>query len=518
VELAKGHYKLSYRRGYYADDSQESKLARMQTVSNALQPLMGRGMPDSTQIIFKVHVQPSELLPSAQPAIAGDNKQFKGPAIRYGVDFDINAKNLNLQPGPDGEIHGSFEVSVIAYDHDGDELNWMARRIELDYSPERYAAMQQSGIPFHLEIDAPKGDGYLRTGVYEASSNTAGTLEISLKDIIPPSATVLLNAQAEQNQVEDKEQAAEEKPNAPVQAEPGLQTTAVSAPLENSDLPGRIEPSPSVQRAPELEMEAQIASYCTKMAGSQEHSAALVNVCEYALSLRTKLPDVICDRDMERSWRQEPNWIRSSVHRDTVTSKVAYRNGLEYYDDLRVNGKPADPESHKWVGATWSTGEFATSLPQIFSPHSSAQFQFDKESTYHSVPALIFRFNVEKQNNKDYFLHVVRTDGTSRIWYPAYHGRIWIDAKTFQLLMMERATADTPSYPIELIETEIDYADIPLGDGSSFILPTNSDVLTCLPNEREHECAHNIIKFANWQKFRAKTKILVDTAETGPTK
>lgn len=523
VELTKGHYKLSYRRGYFADDGKESQQARMQIASeNPLQSLMGRGMPDSTQIIFKVNVEPTELQSPAQPAIAGDNAKFKGPAIRYGVDFDINAKDLNLLPGPDGNFKGALHVSLVAYDHDGDELNWMRRRIELDYSPERFAAIKESGIPLHLEIDAPKGDVYLRAGIYEASSNSAGTIEIPLNNVIPPSETVLLSARLVPSpRLENKEPIAEGKSNPSGEMKSGqaLEVKAAPVSLESTDLPARIGPVPAIQKLPQVETDAQIAAYCTKTMASQEHADALENVCEYALSLRRKLPDVIGDRMMKRHWRSDANWIKSSEHNDTVTSKVVYRNGLEYYDDLRVDGKSADLNSRKWVGAIWSSGEFANSLPLIFTPQSAAQFQFEKQDTFHSTPALIFKFEVAKQNNKAYVLHVERTDGSSWIWFPAYHGRIWIDARTGQLLMFERATADMPGSPIELAETEIDYADIALGDGSSFVLPTNSDALTCMGrDEEENECRHNVITFTNWQKFRAKTKILTDTADAGPTK
>ncbi|MGA2170673.1 MAG: hypothetical protein ABSG62_20985 [Terracidiphilus sp.] len=47
VKLAQGKAKLSYRRGYYADTASDAKPA-----SDPLPPLLARGMPSSTQVLY----------------------------------------------------------------------------------------------------------------------------------------------------------------------------------------------------------------------------------------------------------------------------------------------------------------------------------------------------------------------------------------------------------------------------------------------------------------------------------
>ena len=59
----------------------------------------------------------------------------------------------------------------------------MVRSIELNIKPERWAAVQQTGIPFRLQFDVPQGDVYLRTGVYDNASTRAGTIEIPLTTV-----------------------------------------------------------------------------------------------------------------------------------------------------------------------------------------------------------------------------------------------------------------------------------------------------------------------------------------------
>jgi hypothetical protein len=82
-------------------------------------------------------------------------------------------------------------MTLIAYDHYGNPLNWMVRSMEFSLTPERYSAFLQMGLQLHFDIDAPKASAYLRTGVYDLASGKAGTLEIPLSApaIVPVAAS-----------------------------------------------------------------------------------------------------------------------------------------------------------------------------------------------------------------------------------------------------------------------------------------------------------------------------------------
>jgi hypothetical protein len=111
---------------------------------------------------------------------------------------------------------------------------------------------------------------------------------------------------------------------------------------------------------------------------------------------------------------------------------------------------------------------------------------------------------VERQNNQLYFLRATYP------YFPGYRGRLWLDKSTFQPIRRERETFDMdPKSPISQVITVVDYADMPLGDGTHFVLPTNSDVITCSPEDGD-ECSHNVARFTNWHKFRGKARILSD--------
>jgi hypothetical protein len=183
VKAVSGNYKLSYRRSYYEDTPMQLKAAESAPATDPLRPMMDRGMPDFTELRYRVKIAPAAAQPAPDAAHAGDNAALKPPFTRYTVGFSLAMDGVSLTPGPDGVRHGSIEVALVAYSQEGKPLNWEARSIGLSIRPEQYALAQSSGIPFHFDIDAPGGDVYLRTGIYDLTSNRAGTLEIPMSSV-----------------------------------------------------------------------------------------------------------------------------------------------------------------------------------------------------------------------------------------------------------------------------------------------------------------------------------------------
>jgi len=111
---------------------------------------------------------------------------LKRPVTRYGVDFAIAVQDLKLETTSDGVRHGNIEVVLVAYDQDGTPVNWVIRKPAVALEPKIYAALAQVGLQLHQEIDVPKGDVYLRTGIYDSGSSKAGTLGVPLSEISTP--------------------------------------------------------------------------------------------------------------------------------------------------------------------------------------------------------------------------------------------------------------------------------------------------------------------------------------------
>jgi hypothetical protein len=182
VKLEKGNYRVAYRHGYYAEKAQTGAVSEAKP-SDLLMPLMVRGLPDFTEVIYKAHVAPLATQPAADTKVAGGNVSLKRPFTRYGVDLAVSVQDLQIAPGDDGKRHGSLEVALVAYDAEGMPVNWVIRKPPVSLTPEVYAEMQRHGLQMHLEIDIPKGDYFLRTGVYDIASNKAGTLGVPVADM-----------------------------------------------------------------------------------------------------------------------------------------------------------------------------------------------------------------------------------------------------------------------------------------------------------------------------------------------
>jgi VWFA-related protein len=190
VKVAGGNYRLSYRRGYVAGDAnlpgsgevmRENAIQQLAEKNpgqvDPLLPFMELGMPQSQQILYEAKIQPAPLGDKSQP---GDPKSA---AARYAVDFALDAKDLRLPPGPDGVRTGTLNISLIAYDRYGNVVSRKDHVVGLHVKPDVWAVYQNTGVQLHAEIAVPKGQYWLRTGVYDEQSRKVGTMELPLGSV-----------------------------------------------------------------------------------------------------------------------------------------------------------------------------------------------------------------------------------------------------------------------------------------------------------------------------------------------
>jgi VWFA-related protein len=180
VKISGNDQRASYRQGYYADEVPNAPAK--QSASDALLRLMLHGLPDFTQLLYKVKIMPSSPRPAKDAAIAGRNLKVKRPVVRYELDFAVAVHDLTLQQTPDGVRHGDIEVALVAYGQDGVPVNSVIGEQAISLSPKAYAEAEGIGLQFRMDIDVPRGDIYLSTGIYDAASRRAGTMSVSLND------------------------------------------------------------------------------------------------------------------------------------------------------------------------------------------------------------------------------------------------------------------------------------------------------------------------------------------------
>ncbi len=178
VKLAHGSARLSYRRGYIAD---EGPGPRKKPVGDPLAPLLQRGLPGATGVLYGLSAERSAKQPGTGEAYAGQNPQLKAPVVRYTVNFVIRSQDLALKPNEQGVPSGKVLLGLKAYDNYGAALNWLGDEESLEIKPEEIASLRKNGVPVHLEIDLPVlAEIHLVTAVYDLNSGAAGTLEIAL--------------------------------------------------------------------------------------------------------------------------------------------------------------------------------------------------------------------------------------------------------------------------------------------------------------------------------------------------
>jgi VWFA-related protein len=195
IELKVGdneHYKLSYRQGYIARDdalpgaAQERQEQAAESASqnptrlDPLEPFMVFGMPESEQILYKTLVQQMDAKVAGTTAA---KPSLNGPLDRYSVDFALDLDDLHLKLGQDGMHTGRLNLSMIVYDKYGRAASREDHLVNLAIKPDAYAAFQKTGLQMHGQITAPKGQYWLRTGVYDEASHKVGTLEIPLNSV-----------------------------------------------------------------------------------------------------------------------------------------------------------------------------------------------------------------------------------------------------------------------------------------------------------------------------------------------
>lgn len=274
-------------------------------------------------------------------------------------------------------------------------------------------------------------------------------------------------------------------------------------PTLSQDMTPKVVPAPPPRTGSSLQTDRAAIidaarSYCQQLSAGIAHADALAEACEFSMSIQYLMPDYLCTQTMKP---EGPPHYQIGAPQLEITAEVGLQNGRESYSDIRVNGKPANLDFSSI--SFGSVGEFGSLLRAIFHPQNKAQFTFVKDGHLRSTPALLFEFTVHQENNKS--LWFLRSRG--KTFYPGYHGSMWLDKTTFRILRLEMKAIEMEKakIPFSQFNLTTDYADTPLGDGTSFVLPVQTETRGCTS---EMACLGNSLHFSNCRKFAAKSRIL----------
>ena len=217
---------------------------------------------------------------------------------------------------------------------------------------------------------------------------------------------------------------------------------------------------------------------------------------EAAFQFSQRLPNFVCQEFMSRFTQRGRG---EKMPLDLVSAEIIYEDGQESYRKVKIDDRPTDKPLQE-ISGSWSTGEFASILVELFHPDTHAQFRSRGASTISDFSAQVYDFQVQSENSH-WMLHA----GSQKL-AAAYGGSVRVDPNTARVLRIEMQARNLPSdFPMDTVETAVDYSYVRIGE-TSFLLPVHAETLGC--ERGTGYCSHNIIDFRNYHEFKSETKIL----------
>ena len=315
-------------------------------------------------------------------------------------------------------------------------------------------------------------------------TNTSSHTAMDASDTGPPKLTWGKPKPKKTTRTDEADDADQMAQNAPPPA-PASTQPAVSQPAISPPAPMTAQAAAPVAEGPSLAETGPPVD------------ARIQKAREAAEAFTETLPDYICQQQTARfqSDTQVVNWVPV----DIVSAELVYEKGKERYRNLAINGKPAKAQRMEDLPGATSTGEFASTLADLFSPATAADFRYRHTSKSGGRAAFLYDFEVDHEHSH------WRIAAPSQSVFPSYRGSIWIDKETGRTLRIEMQAVHLPEeFPFDKIEMATDYEFIRISD-RQFLLPVHSENLMC--QRGNNVCAHNVIDFRNYHKYTGEATI-----------
>ncbi|MGC9946412.1 MAG: hypothetical protein ABSF64_08595 [Bryobacteraceae bacterium] len=280
----------------------------------------------------------------------------------------------------------------------------------------------------------------------------------------------------------------------------GPKTVAVLKELatESSALPAALPPAPK----PEVVLPAPPSS--------EEQAKLLDEVKDYAINYSHRLPDFIC---LEQTRRYVDTTGREAWRlADIISARLSYFNQKEDYKLVSQNDRPITERSYESVGGALSTGDFGTTMRDIFDPKSHATFAWERWATLRKRRTHVFSFRVPLEFSRYTIEYQGESkDDVQRITV-GYHGSVFVD-KEFSTIVRIVQEADNipPKFPVQEAKETLDYDYIKIGD-NEFFLP----LLAIVRMHSGREWSKNEKEFKLYRKFSADAVIKFDAEQSTP--
>ena len=204
----------------------------------------------------------------------------------------------------------------------------------------------------------------------------------------------------------------------------------------------------------------------------------------------------------------DPNGGQSYQHAGTIMAKLGFNQGHEIYNVYSVNGKLVETTMDDVKTGTTSTGEFYTTMKQIFDPETETEFHWDHWAKLRNRRMAVFNYSVDNAHSARY----VGVKGTKQEIRFAYRGLIYADPNTGEIGRIKMDGVDIPkSFPVSATNETLDY-DLTSISGQQFVLPLSAKLFM----KAGRESTKNEIEFRMYRKFESDSFIKYNLDPNAP--
>jgi hypothetical protein len=216
-----------------------------------------------------------------------------------------------------------------------------------------------------------------------------------------------------------------------------------------------------------------------------------------AAAYNANLPDFVCTEVLDRS---ENRSGRGWKPKDVLTVQLNYASRKEHHKLIAQNGVPTAATFAALKGAL-SEGEFSSILADIFRPET-AKFEWSHQELLHSRNVYVFSYRIAQEKSGYAIQYSGTPVGASRNIFVAYHGFVYIDQATGDVLRLTRIAELPDAFPIREAHTTVDYSVTTVA-GRSYLLPSVAQVNLNTSSLK----TSNEVRFLDYRKFEADATI-----------
>lgn len=233
-----------------------------------------------------------------------------------------------------------------------------------------------------------------------------------------------------------------------------------------------------------------------------EMTAAIHHARVYAINYTERLPDFLCNENVERFEDRvgKGNWDK----KDVLGVRLSYLDHAEEYHLVTLNGHPTT-QSFQSVRGAWSQGEFGSMMLEVFDPASHAQFRWDHWTHLRKRATQVYSYRI-RQNVSHYKLEYGMGGAPAEV-IVGLEGLVYLDGETKDIVRITNRAVDIPlDFPVRQAITALDYAPQDVG-GKQFVLPLRAEVR--MGTGFVH--TKNEVVFSGFRKFQGESTITFDT-------